>query len=94
MAERHLPGEPKQDVEPDPDDRRQGDEREHERRVAVGLRRRQQPANGQREDSERHREASGGAPHGQTLFTAARPNSPLGMKARPRITTLKTTIWV
>jgi hypothetical protein len=35
VAEGHLPGQPEQDVEPDADDRGQGDEREDERRVAV-----------------------------------------------------------
>ena len=35
VAERHLPGQPQQDVEPDADDRGQGDKREDERRVAV-----------------------------------------------------------
>ena len=35
VAEGHLPGQPQQDVEPDADDRGQGDKREDERRVAV-----------------------------------------------------------
>ena len=95
MAERHLPGQSEQNIEPDADDRGQGDQREDERRVAIGLRRQQQ-----RRRRSAPTMASGTTlrrgvdPHRQTLFTAARPKSPLGMKARARMTTLNTTIWV
>ena len=94
MPERHLPGQSEQNIEPDADDRGQGHEREDERRVTIGLRRQQQGSGGQHDDGQRHNVASGVDPHCQTLFTAARPMSPLGMKARARMTTLNTTIWV
>ena len=94
VTERHLAGQPDQDVETDADHSGQRDQRQHERRVAVRGRGIERRGRGQRQDRQWRAAKTEAIQARHTLFTAARPKKPFGMAASASITTENVTICV
>src|SRR5262249_22828729 len=87
VAERDLPGEAKQHVQGDADDRGERERRHHEDVVAVRDRGERSRRGEERADREVRREL-------HTFFTAARPKRPFGIAASATMTRVNVTIWV
>ncbi len=93
MPQRHLPGETEQNVQSDADHHRQGEQRDDEVRIAFGDEHQHGAGDGQRQNCQCHRPGCGPS-HRQTFFAAARPNSPFGIAASARMTTVNAMICV
>jgi hypothetical protein len=86
MAERNLPGEPDQDVQPDADDG--GEPDQHDDVEAIAVAGRDERRGG--DDDGRH----DGGVRSHTLRTRARPNKPSGRSASAAMMSANVTIWV